>query len=67
MQSEYSENYKERIRKEARERHQNLSEEERNIHRKRIAKDIKTFLKTKKKKKRQYYRQCNKFLSEDQK
>ena len=42
MQTEYSQNYKERIRKEARERHHNLSEEEKNIHQKRIAKDIKT-------------------------
>ena len=67
MQTEYSQNYKERIGKEARERHHNLSEEEKNIHQKRIAKDIKTLLKTKNEKKHQYYRQCNKFLLEDQK
>ena len=45
MVSKYYQKHKERLQKEARERYQNLSEEEKDKRRKRLEKDIKILLK----------------------
>ena len=62
MVNNYYQKHKEKVRKEACEKYQNLSEEE-----KRPEADIKIFLKKEKKKKRQYHCERNNNLSEEQK
>ena len=64
MTNNYYQEYKEKLRKGAHERYQNLSEEEKDT---RLETDIKIFLKKKKKKKRQYNRRRNKNIFEEQK
>ena len=49
MPTEYSRKNKERLRKEAYEMYQNLSEEEKNLKKNMVASDIRIFLKIKKK------------------
>ena len=63
MANKYYQKNKEKLRKEARERYQNLSEEEKEKRQKRLKTDIKIF--PKKKKERQYHRDRNKNLSEE--
>ena len=60
MTNNYYQEYKEKLRKGAHERYQNLSEEEKDT---RLETDIKIFLK----KKRQYNRRRNKNIFEEQK
>ena len=67
MVDKYYKKNKEKIRKEAHKRYQNLSEEEKEKIEKRSETDIKIFLKRKKEKRRQYYREYNKNLSEEEK
>ena len=59
--------HKEKLQKEAHEKHQNLSEDEKEKSQKRLKTDRKIFLKKKKKKKRQYHPDRNKNLSEGEK
>ena len=62
MVNNYYQKHKERLRKEARERYQNLSEEEKIKGEKRLEKDIKMLLMKKKKKNHQYYLESKKKL-----
>ena len=65
MKNKYHQKHKERLRKEARERYQNLSEEEKNKRRKKAQDRYQKFTEEKKEKERQYYCELNKNLPEE--
>ena len=64
MKNKYHQKHKERLRKEARERYQNLSEEEKNKRRKKAQDRYQKFTEEKKEKELQYYCELNKNLPE---
>ena len=67
MANNYYWGHKERLRKEAREKYQNLSEEEKCKMQRKARERYQNFTEEEKGKKHQYYRERNKSLSEEQK
>ena len=65
MTNKYYQKQKEKLRKEARERYQNLSEEEKDKRQKKVWERFQNLPEEEKEKKSQYHRECNKNLSEE--
>ena len=66
MKNSYYQKHKERFRKEARKKYQNLSEQEKNKGKKRPKKGVKILLNKKQEKNCQYHLEGNKNLSEEE-
>ena len=64
MVNKYYQKHKERLRKEAPERYENLSEEEKDKRQKKARERYQIFTEEEKEKKRQYYQECKQKLPE---